>query len=283
MKNTNDFKSFHYLENGEIQFSCFDTIKTTKILVPNSYIITYDRTYGNERVVLKIDEDKETTKNYVFKDKDKIDNLFKSFFNNEVSNKIEKLGFCHKCGVLFFGKEGTGKSSIMKQYWSQAIKNNNALVFHFIENDYYVDKCWEFIRDIRRVQDNPIIVVFDEIDNHIKNNEGYLKTVFDGNLSINNCIFLAATNYINEIPKAISERPSRFKYSIEISDMTDISNIKDVITFILEDSLNETEIEDLAKTLSGNSLDYIKQYCFDKLMGLNYHREKNNSKVGFKI
>ena len=30
---TTDFKSFHYLENGDVSFSMFDTIKSSKKLV----------------------------------------------------------------------------------------------------------------------------------------------------------------------------------------------------------------------------------------------------------
>ena len=41
MAETANFKSFNYLENGDVSFSILDTIKTTKTLVPGSYKLSY--------------------------------------------------------------------------------------------------------------------------------------------------------------------------------------------------------------------------------------------------
>ena len=58
---------------------------------------------------------------------------------------------------------------------------------------------------------------------------------------------------------------------------TDILNI---IEPILGDVLNEAELNVIANDLKGNTLDYIKQYCFDKLMNItNYVKSKKS--IGF--
>lgn len=276
---TSDFKSFHYLENGEIAFSPFETIKTGKILDEGSYKMTYVG-YPVNQVRLKADEDFEIPKVHNFSDKTKIDLLFKSFFEPEILKKVVDLGFCHKTGILLHGIEGTGKSTIIKYYCDLAIKNNNALVFHMLENSSYIAECWDFVQNIRRIQDNPIIIVFDEFDQQMKNNEAFLKTVLDGNMSINNCIFFAATNYLDSLPKAMKDRPSRFKYSLNIEGMQVTDDIVMLITKMLDELYSKEEIEVFAVELKGKTLDHIKQYCLDKIMNLS-HSVNKVKRIGF--
>ena len=275
---TSDYKSFSYLENGDIGFGQYETIKSTSTLDSGSYKLNY-LNYPHERVDLKVDSDFETPKTHNFSGKDKLDKLFDSFFNENTLNKITSLGFCHKVGVLLYGIEGSGKSTIIKYYCTKAIKKNNAIVFHITYNGINISKCWDFVQNIRRIQNNPIIIVFDEFDQQMDSNEAFLKTVIDGNMSINNCIFFAATNYMDKIPKAMSERPSRFKYSLNIEGMELKEDIENIIKPLIGELLNNEEINNICEELKGSTLDHIKQYCFDKIMDLNNY--KNVKKIGF--
>lgn len=277
---TSDYKSFAYLESGDISFSEFETIKSSNKLDSGSYKVDYLE-YPQNKVALKQDSDFEIAKMHNFSDKDKIDSLFESFFNKDVRIKIETMGFCHKIGILLYGIEGTGKSSIIKYYCNHAINKHNAIVFHILYKKYQISQCWAFVQNIRRIQNNPIIIVFDEFDQQMTENEAFLKTVIDGNMSISNCIFFAATNYLDKIPKAMSERPSRFKYCLNIEGMQVKNDIINIITPILNDVLSEEEINNIANELRGSTLDYIKQFCFDKLMDIK-HYGKNKKQIGFK-
>jgi len=277
---TSDYKSFAYLESGDIVFSEFETIKSSNKLDSGSYKVNY-LGYPENKVTIKQDSDFEIAKMHNFSDKDKIDRLFESFFNKDVRTKIETMGFCHKIGILLYGIEGTGKSSIIKYYCNYAINKHNAIVFHILYKRDEISQCWEFVQNIRRIQNNPIIIVFDEFDQQMSENEAFLKTVIDGNMSISNCIFFAATNYLDKIPKAMSERPSRFKYCLNIEGMQVEKDIIDIITPILNDVLSEEEINNIANELKGSTLDYIKHFCFDKLMDIK-HYGKNKKQIGFK-
>jgi SpoVK/Ycf46/Vps4 family AAA+-type ATPase len=280
--NTSDFKSFHYLENGEVSFSILDTIKTEQRLDSGVYTLEY-LPYPEMRVKLDVSTDKETIKTYSFPDKDKLDNLFESFFNKNVIKKVKELGFYHKVGVLLYGKEGTGKSTIIKSYAYKVLENNNGLVFYFTSNQY-VNKCWDFIRKIREIQDNPIVVVFEEMDMYVQKTsevpEGYLKTILDGNNSIDNCIILGATNYIDTIPKAIKDRPSRFKYVLNIEGIHSEEEILDILSPMISDICGKDEIKEYAYMLKGETLDSIKQFAMDKIMCLQSY-SKNKKTMGF--
>lgn len=280
--NTSDFKSFHYLENGEVSFSILDTIKTEQKLDSGVYTLEY-LGYPDMRVKIDVSTDRETIKSYTFPDKDKLDNLFESFFNKNVVQKVKELGFYHKVGVLLYGKEGTGKSTIIKSYAYKVLENHNGLVFYFTSNQY-VNKCWEFIRKIREIQDNPIVVIFEEMDMYVQKTsevpEGYLKTILDGNNSIDNCIILGATNYIDTIPKAIKDRPSRFKYVLNIEGIHSEEEILEILSPMISDICSKDEIKEYSYMLKGETLDSIKQFAMDKIMCLQSY-SKNKKTMGF--
>ena len=280
--NTSDLKSFHYLENGEISFSVFDTIKTTSKLDVGTYKVAYVSSPTGGRLEVKIDADTETVKMSNFKEKHQLDSLFKSFFNKKVAKRVNELGFYHKVGVLLYGKQGTGKSTIIKNYCKLAIEKHNAIVL-------YVDMCrgtfaqWDFVRKIRAIQKNPIIVVIEEMDGVLVENgtESAFKSYFDGNESIDNCIIFGTTNYIDRIPSALKDRPSRFKYCLEVNGIDSESDIYNIMINMIGDIFEPTQVVDFARELVGSTLDEIKQFCIDKIMDIDSY--KVTKKIGFTV
>jgi SpoVK/Ycf46/Vps4 family AAA+-type ATPase len=206
------------------------------------------------------------------------------FFDKNVVSTVKKIGFYHKVGILLYGKEGTGKSSIMKHYYNRAIAEQNAIVFNVLTANSYLRNVWDFIKQIRTVQNNPIVVIFDEFDEFIKdpsaNNEGFLKTILDGNMSIDNCIFMASTNYLERIPEALKNRPSRFKYTVDVEGIQNKESVHKIIKPILSNIFNETEIEVFSDELKGKTLDQIKQFCLDKIMDLETYQSSKKT-IGF--
>lgn len=277
---TSNFKSFSYLENGEILFSVYDTIKSSKVIEPGVYNVRY-LNYPQNRIKLEIDNTKESIKEIDFSNKKEIDNLFESFYNIFIHKKVKSLGFYHKTGILLYGKEGTGKSSILRWYYSKTIIENQAIVFKINQLDSNIVQCWEFIENIRKIQNNPIIVIFEEFDAifECKENSATLKRILDGDRSIDNCIFLATTNLIEKIPSAIKNRKSRFKYILEIETIQNIDFIVEVLNNLIGDLFKKEEIIEFAKELNGTTIDDIKHFAFDKIMSLKNIKDK--IKIGF--
>jgi SpoVK/Ycf46/Vps4 family AAA+-type ATPase len=278
---TTDLKSFHYLENGEVSFSVFDTIKSVKKLESGSYKLSWLEAYPSSRVVLKVNRDKEMVKIHDFPDKEKIDDLITSFFEKRVINEMTELGFYHKVGVLLYGKEGTGKSTIIKHYCKRLIEEQGAIIFYMECLTANISKCWDVVMDVRRVQETPIVVIFEEFDELIENRqEAFLKTALDGNMSIDNCIFFSTTNYIADIPEAIKDRPSRFKYCLNIEGIQGVEDVKTIIKGMLKNNFSDDDIDTFANELKGQTLDIIKQFCVDKIMDIKSYSKKRD-KIGF--
>lgn len=280
MYNTSDLKSFYYLENGEITYTFFDTIKSSKKIDSGSYFLEY-LDYPENRVKIEMDTDKEFSDRCIFKHKSQIDLLFDSFFNKKVVKKQEELRLIHKVGILLYGNEGTGKTSILKHYSKKLIEEQNAVVF-ILKNPDNIDKIWPFIQQIRKIQTNPIVIFADEFEQYIKDekNQNYWKMLLDGKLSINNSIFLSATNYLENIPNTIKNRPSRFKYVLNIDNIENQDEIYEIIYTMLFPLYTENDIIDFSINLKGKTLDEIKTFCNDKIMNIEaYYKIKK--KIGF--
>ncbi len=278
---TSDLKSFNYLENGEIQFSNFDTIKTTKELDAGIYRLKW-KDHPEYRVELQQHPFTEKPKIFSFPDRKKIENSLNMFFDPNTNKKFKEFGFNRKVGMLLYGLEGTGKSSIIKYYVDGLVNDHGAICFYVYEQ-FGIANIWTFIQKVRDIQNSPIVVIFDEIDQLIKgqqNLEGWFKNILDGQLSIDNCIIFGSTNYLENIPAAIKDRPSRFKYCLNIEGIQSSDEIYGIIQPMLIGLLEEEEIKSIAKHLEGSSIDVIKQTCMDKWMDLK-NEYKVKKKIGF--
>jgi SpoVK/Ycf46/Vps4 family AAA+-type ATPase len=280
--NTSDLKSFHYLENGEVTFSVFDTVKTIPKLEVGTYKVSWITSQQGGKLEIKVETGSEDVELFEHDHKEKLDNVFNGFFDKNVRKKIKNLGFYHKLGIILYGKQGTGKSTIIKNYCAEAIKKNNAIVM-YINFTNGTTAQWDFVRKVRAIQDNPIIIVIEEIDEPLKNGgvEGCFKRYFDGNESIDDCIILASTNYINDIPKALKDRPSRFKYCLEVKGISDEKIIYDILNSMIGDTHASTDIIEYARKLVDSTLDEIKQFGLDKIMDISTYSTKNTTNIGF--
>ena len=278
---TTNFKTFNYQENGQIAFSILSTIKTTSVLDSGFYNIetVWDNGYKTNLSLLENIENYNSTVPYHFKEK--LDKIFKVFYDSTVKKNINKLGYKHKVGVLLHGKQGTGKTSLLKSYFEKAYREQNAIVFNYTSLDNF-SKTWDFIKGVRKIQNNPIVIFLDECDELFSkyNVENAVKVALDGFDSIDNCIILMATNYIDKIPETIKDRPSRVKYTIEVEGIQD----EEVISNFLKESFEKVNMEfNLEKEVSkmkGWTIDDLKQWVLDKVMDIE-PEEKVNNKMGF--
>jgi len=123
----------------------------------------------------------------------------------------------------------------------------------------------------------------EEVDEFFYNGgEGILKTIMDGNQSIDNCIFFGATNYIDKIPDAVKCRESRYKYVLDIEGIQNPDDISEILAPFISDLFKPEEITIFANTLKGSTLDLIKQFAMDKIMDLKTYRKEKRT-IGFKI
>lgn len=136
----------------------------------------------------------------------------KTFTSEDTKARYKKCGVTHKMGLLFEGPPGTGKSATINPVIDQLVREG-ALVF-FDADPSLVATVLPAVR-----QQNPeklIAIVYEEFDEWLKQDQATINSFLDGQLSVNNMVVLATTNYISRIPARIKNRPSRFQYVINI-------------------------------------------------------------------
>lgn len=282
--NTTSYKSFHYLEDGSVDFSILSTEFTTKKLNKGVYNLFVKVVNGNNVAGLEINQDEENFDQEIsFAFDDKINEIYNKFFDANIKAMVNKLGYNHKLGILLHGKQGTGKTSMFKKYFKHAVENHNAIIFNI--TDYgYLNMLLTFVSKIRKIQTNPIIIFMDEFETIFEyhSNEATLKTSMDGFSSMDNSMFMLATNYINKVPDSIKKRPSRVKHCIEVQGITDVN----VISKFLKSSFDKIELDidfsNEVEGMKGWTLDELKQWVLDKVMDIEPETHKS-SKIGFAV
>ena len=119
--------------------------------------------------------------------------------------KYESMGEIHKRGYLLHGPPGGGKTSLIEIIKSKFVKEGNIV----IEFNHYTMGLMQSIKTIE--PDRKVMVTIEDIDAWAKgNNESTILNFLDGDQDFNNIVVLATTNYIEQLPDRIVNRPSRF-------------------------------------------------------------------------
>lgn len=129
--------------------------------------------------------------------------------------KFQAYGFTHKRGILLWGPPGSGKTATISVIISQTIKNDGIV---FIGNSVHPVNLSDILSKFREIEpERQLIVVLEDIDTIIENyGESEVLSIMDGEKSIDNVVFLATTNYPENLDGRIINRPSRFDRIVKI-------------------------------------------------------------------
>jgi len=120
---------------------------------------------------------------------------------------FRELGYLWKRGVLLFGPAGSGKTSTLQLIAQRIIARGGIAVY--VKEPKLTAQGLEMLRRIEPTR--PVIVMVEDID-AIQNayGEADLLAMLDGDLQIDNVVFIATTNYPEKLDKRLVNRPSRF-------------------------------------------------------------------------
>lgn len=139
------------------------------------------------------------------------------FFSEESRKAYEELKITHKMGILFYGKQGTGKTCTCTLIMKSLVEKHNAICFDCTGRNLSFIKF--VINKVRDHQKNPIVIFVDECESSIRDDENRYLTFLDGGDSIDNLVFMGCTNYFDKIPERITKRKSRIKYLHNINSL----------------------------------------------------------------
>jgi len=162
---------------------------------------------------------------------------------------FQEMGFLHRRGYLFYGPQGTGKSSVVKQIMEDVVKRGG-LVF-LCDNPKFLNQALITLRQAEPKRH--LVCVFEDIDAIIsKYGEDDLLSVLDGANMIDRVLNVATTNYPERLDQRIVARPRRFDRVIKI----DVPNEAIRREFLLKQlpKVGKKKVEELVSKSEGLSL-----------------------------
>ncbi len=146
-----------------------------------------------------------------------IKNDIDTFLKEDTVNLYQKMKLTHKLGILLYGKPGVGKTALSELILSTMVTNHNAIGLICTGVDLM---SWlHYAKEIRKCQNNPIVIFYDEVDTAMRKEEERYLPFLDGHESIESLIFIGATNYLNKITDRIKNRKSRIKACFELTSL----------------------------------------------------------------
>ena len=183
-----------------------------------------------------------------------------SFLSAEVRHKFERYNLLYKRGLLMHGIPGTGKTSIVHLLMRQAIKKNMVVLLN--PRPHLVESVADTVRSIEKV-DRPFMVVWEEFERWVESEEGNLLDLLDGVDQVDNVFFLATTNYLEQIPSRIRNRPSRFSDIIEIG-APDAPLRRAYLEAKIHDD-DEVNMDEWVEKTAGLTIDHLKDVVISVL------------------
>lgn len=178
------------------------TYKTSNYLIPGVYeIISTQSGIHYEKIPVKTDDlirFPETNSELVITE-------IKNFWEREDVFRKYKLMF--QRGIILYGPAGSGKSSTIQLIVADVIEREGVVIKFCHPNLFR-----EGMRIFRQIQPNtPVIVLMEDIDSILEQYcESEVLNILDGVDQVDKIVFLATTNYPENLGDRILNRPSRF-------------------------------------------------------------------------
>lgn len=136
---------------------------------------------------------------------DKVFKNIQEFWAKE--EHFRKFGYLWKRGILLWGPPGSGKTCTL-QMLSQAIIALGGISVYVNQPSITAQGLHIF----RKIEPNrPCVVLLEDIDAMLSEHpEHEILALLDGELQIDNVVFVATTNYPERLDRRIANRPSRF-------------------------------------------------------------------------
>lgn len=177
--------------------------KTTKKLVPGVYEIDVSPNIGLyfEKIPVKT----EGLIRFPDTTSDRVVAEIQKFWDREIV--FSEYNLVYKRGILLYGPPGSGKSCTI-QLIMQDVVSRDGIVIKFTDPYKFIDG----MRIMRQIEEQtPIVVIMEDIDSTLEMfNESEILNILDGVNEVKKVVFLATTNYPENLGARIVNRPSRF-------------------------------------------------------------------------
>lgn len=200
-----------FIETGD-SFVAYKVDGTYPELPSGAYAPDYD--HDRDQVIfnkLKLNSDNIIdlpSKEYTF-----VTEQMRHFLKPETKQRYLENGFLYKRSVMLHGKPGTGKTVIVNRVTQEALSKGAVVLFN--PEPTHMHLFFEALE--ATAPDKLTLVILEEFEDLLQNTnrEKALLSLLDGEIQKNNIIYLATTNYLDQVPVRM-QRPGRFSSIIEV-------------------------------------------------------------------
>lgn len=208
-KKEEDTASRRYTQYSTPDGKCFLPASKTQPLLPSGLYSIFNTQQG-----IVFNKEEFLTDDLIVLPESKsefIINEIKKFWG--LKAKYEAYGLIHKRGFLLHGTPGGGKTSTVALVTKNML-DDNGLVF-VCQNIKLLEEAIKSVREIEK--ERKVTVILEDIDELINlGQEHHLLNLLDGASQIDNVIYIATTNYPENLSPRLINRPSRFDHIVEI-------------------------------------------------------------------
>lgn len=135
------------------------------------------------------------------------------FLSANTREAFDRYGIIYKRGLMMYGEPGTGKTCIIHEIIQDCVKKDMVVLL-----DVYPELAQHIVKEVRATEQNnrPFVIIWEEFESVVEDQEEQLLGMLDGMENMDNLFFIATTNYIDDIPPRIKNRPSRFADILEV-------------------------------------------------------------------
>ncbi len=199
-------------------------------ILPSGIYKTVDVSFNLHLMPLSLSHDKKLFQLDITED------IIKDFeFFIEKKELYTEFGLIYKRGILLYGPPGTGKTTVINSIVEKISPPDSIIIF---SDQLLSHEMLDALKDDPRLK----IIVLEEITTIAKLKVESLLTFLDGNSTLKNCYILATTNYPEELPGNLVERPGRFDRLFKVDYLSYEDRIK-YLTYFLKRPPTEEELE----------------------------------------
>jgi len=190
--------------------------------------------------------------------------------------KYRELNIPHKRGFLLYGEPGTGKTTILTEVVHRVIDMGGVAIN--VPESAELRTISQGISDIQKLDGpRPICFFIEDIDIY-EDNHAFVNFL-DGTNELDGVIIIATTNYIENIPDRLKNRPGRFDevHRIVPPEAAECAGLVDFYTRSLREEYGEDygkEIMKFAQELEGKTPAEIRGAIVDRYIYGEYEKRK---------
>lgn len=131
------------------------------------------------------------------------------FWTNQ--HRFDQYGMVGKRALLLYGAPGTGKTCTLHQIAEEAVERDAVCLF----STNNLEELMAGVKGLRAADpERKIVLLFEDIDQMRKSER--LLAILDGQMQVSNVVVLATTNYIEQLPPRLVNRPGRLDRVLHI-------------------------------------------------------------------